>query len=63
MESVTSSELEAADVDTRAEGMSPPDREALFGIDGVGMGGRASPIRYIHGLPLHNVLEEEEDDA
>ncbi|EIW77551.1 hypothetical protein CONPUDRAFT_92063 [Coniophora puteana RWD-64-598 SS2] len=63
MESVTSSELEAADVDTHAEGMSPPDREALFGVDGVGMGGRASPIRYVHGLPLHNVLEEEEDDA
>lgn len=25
--------------------------------------GRASPIRYVHGAPLHNVLEEEEEEV
>lgn len=25
--------------------------------------GRASPARYVHGAPLHNVLEEEEEDV
>ncbi|KAJ3990777.1 hypothetical protein F5050DRAFT_1716627, partial [Lentinula boryana] len=32
---------------------------------GLGLGddtGRASPGRYIHGAPLHNVLEEEEEE-
>ena len=24
--------------------------------------GRASPMRYVHGAPLHNVLEEEEEE-
>ena len=25
-------------------------------------GGRNSPYRYVHGAPLHNVVEEEEED-
>ena len=25
--------------------------------------GRSSPMRYVHGAPLHNVLEEEEEEA
>ncbi|KAH0580415.1 hypothetical protein H2248_001917 [Termitomyces sp. 'cryptogamus'] len=29
---------------------------------GMGTAGRASPGRYVHGAPLHNVLEEEEEE-
>jgi len=37
--------------------LSPPDPEALFSESG-----RSTPGRYVHGAPLHNVLEEEEED-
>ncbi|KAF7293338.1 F-box domain-containing protein [Mycena kentingensis (nom. inval.)] len=41
---------------------SPPllDPPKIPAIEGEG--GRASPGRYVHGAPLHNVLEEEEED-
>lgn len=29
----------------------------------IEMGGRASPGRYVHGAPLHNVMEEEEEEV
>lgn len=29
---------------------------------GLGIPGRESPYRYVHGAPLHNVLEEEEEE-
>ncbi|KAJ7594334.1 hypothetical protein C8J56DRAFT_926494 [Mycena floridula] len=45
------------------EQLTPPETETLVEpsrpvIDA----GRASPARYIHGAPLHNVVEEEEED-
>ena len=35
---------------------APP---APFSIDDLG---RASPMRYVHGAPLHNVIEEGEEE-
>ncbi|KAF5387584.1 hypothetical protein D9757_006610 [Collybiopsis confluens] len=53
------SELDDDEDDTSAEvnmeELIPPK---LGGDDG----GRGSPARYIHGAPLHNVLEEEEEE-
>jgi hypothetical protein len=44
-----------------------PERELVLDLGEVHLvpleeTGRASPGRYIHGAPLHNVLEEEEED-
>ncbi|KAF9074560.1 hypothetical protein BDP27DRAFT_138567 [Rhodocollybia butyracea] len=44
------------DDDDESEELSPP--AIALGVDA----GRASPGRYIHGAPLHNVLEEEEEE-
>lgn len=38
--------------------VEPPPRVGL----GDPTGGRASPARYVHGAPLHNVIEEEEEE-
>ena len=35
--------------------LDPP----TFGLDALS---RASPLRYVHGAPLHNVIEAEEEE-
>jgi hypothetical protein len=44
---------------------SPPLEEGLIELPRVPLdeSGRASPARYVHGAPLHNVLEEEEEEV
>jgi hypothetical protein len=38
------------------------DLEPVPPFAGMGEMGRASPLRYVHGAPLHNVLEEGEEE-
>ena len=47
-------ELELVDEEGGGEFMEPPNFEFDHG--------RESPYRYVHGAPLHNVVEEEEED-
>jgi hypothetical protein len=51
----TSSATPTQGLDEVAEGAE------LIGAPGVDQG-RESPYRYVHGAPLHNVVEEEEED-
>lgn len=47
-----------AEPEPEADYLSLPDSDLLFSDSG-----RNSPGRYIHGAPLHNVLEEEEEEG
>ena len=57
-------------VPTTQSASEPPDSESFEDEEGemepvppftASEMGRASPMRYVHGAPLHNVLEEEEE--
>ncbi|KAG7442004.1 uncharacterized protein BT62DRAFT_1011045 [Guyanagaster necrorhizus] len=50
--------VEEEAVEESEEDVSPPPRVPVIDEDQ----GRASPGRYVHGAPLHNVLEEEEEE-
>ena len=47
--------------DTESELISPEDLEPPRLVESV-TPGRESPYRYVHGAPLHNVVEEEEEE-
>ncbi|KAH9172544.1 hypothetical protein EDB89DRAFT_1851067 [Lactarius sanguifluus] len=47
-------EIDSSEPEVAAELMEPPSLDLEQG--------RSSPYRYVHGAPLHNVVEEEEED-
>ena len=50
-----------AEITVDEEDISPEDLEPPRLVESV-TPGRESPYRYVHGAPLHNVVEEEEEE-